>query len=553
MGYSVIGLNAIAAINSNNGLSVSANLSPTLTSYNSLPTVALATQIFNTAANVADSGLLTSTLKGLSSSGTVLYGITPTTGVPSFTTTISTQAAAPFSNGVAGFANVSSQVSTFLFQSFDVAGSAQLLKNKTYQTSGPGYTNQIDLVSGGLGTLAPVLSKAVSGFGTMYDINNLSMLGDPYVFCNNLLNQGLGAFGNLQSNLASVGITKSNILNSQAVAGSSPDVIVNILSQITGQDLLEIISATGFLTNTGAVNSLKDVLILSKVVSPDVVKALGAVDIVDLNGVGLFLNNRLGQGTFTSFADMSAMLGAIIVPNQTSIVTNSNSLVIASNTISTLASVTGTGTGPYNNPVMSDMLGSCAGIPYVANFSNITASIKTVNLSTVLANLTALYTTVNTYITGGTFNSTTVAPVASAVSAMNTYVASLMNNQTLMQSQTLYTNSYTHLTTEISLLNLANITIASPATTPNRLPDLARAVTSIGNDSYQFGLIPFYNALANNDSYGDSIRSAIAESFNSQLLQSKGIPFNNTVQPATKLAQAQSFGISITTLQQMAQ
>jgi hypothetical protein len=160
---------------------------------------------------------------------------------------------------------------------------------------------------------------------------------------------------------------------------------------------------------------------------------------------------------------------------------------------------------------------------------------------------------VNTYITGGTFNSTTVAPVVAAVAALNSYVASHYNNPTLTNAETQYQACYTHLTNEISLLSLAGISVVNPLTTPNHLPDLARTITTIGADSYQLGLIPFFTNLSTLDVNGDNIRAVIAEGYNTQILQNKGILVNNSVNPASKLAQAQSFGVSVATLQQLAQ
>jgi hypothetical protein len=157
---------------------------------------------------------------------------------------------------------------------------------------------------------------------------------------------------------------------------------------------------------------------------------------------------------------------------------------------------------------------------------------------------------VNTYVTGGTFNSTTLAPVVSAITAMNNYVATLTQ---INPAEQFYSTCYTHYNNEVSLLSKANIVITNPGTTPSRLTDLARTITSIGADSSQLGYLQFFTSLAQNTTAGDSIRAVLAENFNSQLLQNKGIVFNNSVQPAQKLAQAQKFGISITTLQQMVQ
>lgn len=554
MSYSAVSLEAISTIISNQGLSVNANLANTLASYNTISTVSTTSAMFNTAAAVADSGQLTTALKALGNTAPVLFGVAPTTGVPNFTSNISTQASAPFSNGVAGFANVIMQVMPFVMQSFDIAGSSQLVKSKTYETSGPGYKGRTDLITAGIGPLASICSNAVAKFGTMYNIKNISGLADPYVFVDNLLSQGIGKVGGLSDKLSAVGLTSSNILTPpNNVEGSSPEVVVNILSQIKGQDVLDIISATGFSSvSSGAINSLADFLNLEKVVTKDISSVLITNDISTLDDFATFLNNKIGSGTFNSFSDLASTLSSLVVPALKVNTINPTASVVSANSLSALTSLTGIGSGPFNNPTLPDVLGCTSGIPYVSNFANIASTVNSIDVSTIVVNLGQLYTAINTYVGGGTFNSTTLAPVVTAVQNLGANATSLLTSTKLGTANSLYRTCYTHYVNEVSLISLANIIITNPGTTPSRLPDLARTITSIGTDPSQFGLVEFFTSVATLDANGDSVKSVIAENYNSQILQNKGIAFNNSVQPAVKLAQAQKFGIPVSTLQQLA-
>ena len=552
MSYSAIGLDATSSIINNKGLSVNPSLTSTLSSYNSISTVSLASSMFATASGVPDTGQLTTALKSLGSTGAVLFGVAPGTGVPNFTSNISTQANAPFANGVAGFANVIMQVMPVIMQAYDIAGSSQLVKNKTYEMSGPGYKNKTDLVTAGIGTLAPVLSRAVAGFGNMYDITNLQMFSDPYVFTNNLLKLGLGKIGGLSSKLSEVGLTQSNILMPPTdVGGSSPEVVVNILSQIQGQDLADIISATGFVSaNSNGIISLADFLNIEKVTTKDISNVLINNDINTLADLSYYLYSKIGSGTFNSFADLSSVLASIIVPTLVADTSGPTTPVISTTSLSGLSTLTGT--GPFNNPTLPDILGCSAGIPYSSNFANIVTILNsTPGVSTVLTNLGQVYTAINTYVSGGTYNSTTLAPVVTAIQNTNSNVTSLMTSSKIGTANNLYSSCYTHYTNELSLITNSGILITNPATTPSRLSDLARTITSIGTDPSQFGLVQFFTAVSASNADGDCVRATIAENYNAQLLQNKGITFNNTVQPTQKLAQAQKFGISITQLQQL--
>ena len=232
MGYSAVGLSALSAISANVGLSTNTELISVITEYQNIPTVKLGTQLFANAVTVPDSGLLLSTLESLQNP--VLFGFS--SNVANFTDRIVSQATQPFSAGVAGFANVATSSMNFVRNSFDIAGSTNLLVEKTYQSSGPGYSTITDLVSAGLGNIAATISEVISKFGTMYDVTRLSRLADPYVFCNNLLQQGFGYLGSLQTQLANVGVTINNILSvPSTVPGTSIAVINSILLKVTGK------------------------------------------------------------------------------------------------------------------------------------------------------------------------------------------------------------------------------------------------------------------------------------------------------------------------------
>jgi hypothetical protein len=92
-----------------------------------------------------------------------------------------------------------------------------MLRNTTYAQTGVGFTGPTDLVTNGIGTTAVLLANVVSNWGTMYDINNITQIGDPYVFGQNILNQNLGYLNALADQLTGVGLDITNLPDVPAV------------------------------------------------------------------------------------------------------------------------------------------------------------------------------------------------------------------------------------------------------------------------------------------------------------------------------------------------
>jgi len=163
-----------------------------------------------------------STISSVGVSGAATYNLlnTANSQIPDVIGTLYNQARLPFGNvdpGVGGiqytanFAGSYSSVRGFAGSTFDLIGTANILHGKTYAQSGLGYSGPIDLATGGVGVNAPLLANVVMHWGTMYDVNQINLLADPYVFGQNLLNQGLGTVGNLSANLTATGLDTANI------------------------------------------------------------------------------------------------------------------------------------------------------------------------------------------------------------------------------------------------------------------------------------------------------------------------------------------------------
>jgi hypothetical protein len=257
------------------------------------------------------------------------YGNASVSGqrIASFSGTVRSQAQLPFAYGMSGFANVYSVASSYINQAFDTVSSVYLLRGKTYAQSGLGYTGPLDVVTNGTKYNGPLLAEIVSNWGTMYDINNIAQIGDPYVFGQNLLNQGLGVYGNLSDKLQQAGLNiynlqqvqpsqsivtqdnttfsastpigqidlpvVANVTTTIASVGNSQDVVLSIYSSIVGADLEAILLATGIETTNITATSLADFLDLEKVIGTKNYQSLASLSITNFASFGQYLNLKL--------------------------------------------------------------------------------------------------------------------------------------------------------------------------------------------------------------------------------------------------------------------
>jgi hypothetical protein len=559
----------------------------TVVSFVSLSTLA-ATGDLNVANAMANIGLgvkygqwlldlYPSNCAAVSTGGVYLY----TGNIASFSNTLKNQVTGPFASGLGGFANVYNNSYAYMVSSFDTVASANILQGKTYAQSGIGYSGPADLATGGIGNSAAVLSNVVSNFGTMYDINNISTIGDPYVFGQNILNQNLGQYGNLANQLSSAGLDITNLqaiptattttnLQSTAsstntpigavsipsltttttttsVPGNSLDTVTAIYETITGSNLDIITSTTGVVVkNQNNISSLNDYLNLNNIVDKANLSQLNRLGISTLNNLGTYIHNKIGNGNFSSWPAMATFLQSLEIPTLAHTTANANGLALPSSISSSITSGSGGGTGPFGNPVLTDFLGATTGYPYSNNlaiinkyFASIAASI---NLSSYI---TALRTAINNYINSGN-NSSYIAGMNTAVTNLNTALKSLSTSTVgLAQSESAYYQILNKLSTEVTFLSRANAVFGAGYSTS--LSSFSQSVVSAASDKTQYQTYQFFANLITNDQYGDTIRAAVAETINTGLMAAAGITLGNDPAPATIISQAQAQNQPIST------
>ena len=604
------GLNATSSIINGQGLAANATIISQITTFQNQPAFTLFSTIYNNANTYSNVGNviipILNTVGATATQAQFLLDLYPSNITPACSTTIArrfgthasmsgtikNQVLAPFASGMAGFANIFSFTQSFATTNFDNIASVYMLKDKTYGKSGLGYTGVIDLVTGGIGNPAELLSKTVAGWGTMYNITNINLLADPYVFGQNLLDHGFGVYGSLDAKLTATGLdttditrvpatqttttsenstftsqsavgeielpTVANVTVTNTVTGNSPDVVLSVYKTITGTDLQAIISATGFSTTGTNIETLADLLDFKKSIDASLLPQLKTLGIQSFSEFTRYLNSRVGQGNYKNWADLSEFLKTMAVPKLNYTTTTANTAVLLPSTITTIQNLSGLGSGPFNNPVILDFLGATSGTPYNTHFPviNNKYSLLIGPVYTALQALKASVDSTNTeYINSAhddTENPGNVIyddPNPAYVTSNVAKVDAAMNNISPTSVQSCQTSCYVmlnHMTTEVSNLIKAGVVFNSGSS--QILPGFGQRMGSLGSpDPMELGTDLFFANLITLDAAGDTIRAVMAESQNSNTLGKTGVELKNDPNPISAIGQSRAQNIPLST------
>jgi hypothetical protein len=527
------------------------------------------------------------------SANLIYYGnSTQTPFSVSYSQVLAQQSNLPFADGLSGFANVFLTAYGHAQSVFDTVASVNLLQPQTYNDAGQGYTSPADLATGGLASTAATVIQTVNGWGTLYDVQNISTIGDPYVFGQNLLNQQLGKYGNWEANLALAGLDTTNLtavpqstttiiptLSSQSVnmyvgaigipttanvpyttvvTGNSPDVVLAIYANVTGANLDAIVTATGNYRPSTDIKSLADYLNFDRAIPGSVRNRLRDLRITNFSDLGQYLNKSLSSGSYRSWNEVVEFLYKINVPTYSTDQTKApGTALVTSDVIGRILANTGTGTGELGQPIMSDFLGSCAGIPHAEILANINLNYGTVlSSSTLTSAMNSLESAVNTYITAYTqyalglyinplYPAPSIVPVQTAVTAVNSALNNVPSSLAFGYAEAAFRKSYEHLNKEVELLTLAGAEFG-PAS-GKILQALASGIAAFASDRTQLMTYDFFQNIISNDAGGDNIQSAIAEKINTPVLTRQGISTNNDPNPVLAISQASNQNIPLTT------
>lgn len=511
-----------------------------------------------------------------------------------FSEVIKLQAGLPFKYNMNGFANVFSTVYGFVNLGFDNASSTAILKNTSYSDAGIGYTGPVDLVTNGIGAGAKILANVVSKFGTMYDINNISKLADPYIFGQNLLDQGLGYINDMEGQFTNIGLNTNDLTvapqsgisttqdfgqktyntsvgtmvapaiveTTQATVaqGTSTEVVLKVYETVTGANLSAVISATNISVDTSRISTLRDFFDLSRVVSPDSYTQLKTLGINDLTGLSTHLSNKTSPAIFTNWEEMAKFFNRIEVPTLNYMPTGSTANILLSSTTTTITSTYGTGSGSFENPTLNDFFGATAGNPYASKFEllNLYYANTASTLGTLVTNLDeavidyctqyAAYEAsfVDDGMGGGSYSLPvpSITIVSSNVTPINSFLSNLPPTREQEAADRAVYEMLDKIALEVYNLQLAGINF-DPATQEAK-NSFAESFHMLASDKDQFETNQFFANIITDDIPGDTLRATIAEYINETVLATAGIVSYNDPDPGSKILEAKAQNKSLT-------
>ena len=517
-------------------------------------------------------------------------------GTASFSNVLKTQALAPFANGMGTFANVVLTAAASASQNFDTNASITVLQNKTYATSGIGYNGPTELATGGIGAHGSLFSGIVRSWGYMFDVTNMNLLADPYVFGQNLLNLGFGNVGNLAAKLTSIGLNTNDItvipttdpttqntllgniqvtyptigkVNLPALTNSdptttgqyflanNPNALIAIYDTIYGEDLRFLTASLGTVAPSRFPTTLAQYLDLTKLVTPNQLASLKVLGITDLDGFAKYLYARIGQGVFRNWVDVANLLDAIEIPKLYSPINNPNYPLLSPQAATTLTTSHFQGTGPFKNPILVDYIGVMAGMPtYITDLNTLVTNSKAIagpvtdalnNLIDAVNGYIGIYTSYLASSAGdgsGALSQPDITSITNAVANVNNTLSFINTSSTEYQAAW---NAYINIIKTVYKETL-NSELAGCSFGPgnaNTLRTFAQQIVTKATDATQFYSAQVFANIICQDATGDNIRAAIAEYNNSQILSSSGIELKNDPDPLTAAYMAQRNNVSI--------
>lgn len=411
---------------------------------------------------------------------------------------------------VAKFAGLLSSVSSFAYTSWSMNNLLESMYRMSFSDLGIGVTDFSSSLNNGLtADEVALLGKGLRNFGTAFDIQNYGRLYDPFVFVTNLIAQGL-----LSKDWHSIYVsTRSKDTESD---------LMKALALVTGSDLDNIIAKTGIqLPYPALVTNLAHLLELSRIFPADSLLIIPAGTMAGLS----VLLTKLG-GTYSSFTEFADMIDSLSVPDIPYL--NAYTQVIPDAEYNRLTVKLGTGNGVDFNPLVTDMLGSVAGVVHANALANISSALTSTltyteaqTLSTELANL---------YIACGTGNVTFIdSNIALTWTAANTFTTLCNTNSTLSSVVTQANLAVQAMTSQV-VLELDNLLLADAnidATAPTGVNGVLGLVSSLhdyGVDTYRLDYNTLFNGCLQSNVGGDAVRASLIEGQNIAKQRAKSVP-----------------------------
>lgn len=496
----------------NSGLGVNGNLTSAAEAFNTSGTSAKAQAAFAGADATGQDLLrqLPSCLTGLPPAGVVM----PTGATNNVVGDVIAAANSLVGNGVQSFVSVFGQASSYAATTFGFQGSLAQAQGQKFDDLGFTFKNYNDMASCGVtsqfsaATVAGLVDE-LPRLGKLFKVKDLYNMANPGYICANLLEQGLGYAGSLESKLTDEGLDLTDLPNENQA------VIMGVMSTIDDCDLTEIFSVTNFKPySLPTIQNLLGVLEIKNVLSPAITNDIASFDI---------LANKLGNigGSFGSASEMADFYAGLDIQNFP--ILASMGTLLPYDAIEEARNALGEGSGPFGNPTTLDIVGAASGVGYT---ENIQSCIKT--QSDLVANNASVGQLMDYLDTHS--NSIDNATLATLVKNVNSDPGIQL---VLERGNDSMINLASKIATEKKNQDIAGVKLGNdmPTGSANSVLSLTTQIPGLAIDPMSLGLGTTLTNMATNDSYGEAICASIVESKNLSRFAVFGITSGQKMDP----------------------
>jgi hypothetical protein len=455
-------------------------------------------------------------------------------------------------------------------------------KGATYL--GPTFTNMNELTTGGWSSVTSQMAKFgldLRASGNVINLQQVARLGYPSTLVATIKSIGNGYIG-FEDKLRVFGVNQQ-VLNSIGNPGYVPDLgqerlIFRAMQRVTGDQLAEILSVLGCQTKN--ITSLDQALDITKIfptsystlLSPNA-NGLQPIYVANTTNVNPIWNNldpdlqsctnaALGasNGAFRQSLQQITGINTKTSPAVANVITtleinsslnlvNSLTQPVPTSVVNFYANLAPGGTGPDNTYVLSDLIGSCAGLGnvplYLNNYANAFNTLKGAAAYGQLCDLgnTLGATLQGTYGIPGVLGANVVIPSGPAAGnygnsnaavqlavttgilpQMTTRISTLTSTGTYTQALSAYNSLVDKIEKEITLLGNATINVGNVLKGPDTsIMSWSGQLTQFALDNTSGGANTLITLLANANTFtGQCMLASMAESRNQERLASEG-------------------------------
>lgn len=543
MTYSASQLIAISGFYQNLGFQISQNLQDRISDCES--TSVLSGKLHRVAINANASSTVKNYLRtnipGLSLVAPAAYNTLPSGfGAYDITGDLFALAESYFDNGVSGFLSILGLAGNACRNSRDVLGSLYSFEQEGFTGVAPDVSNHNDLVTGGItskfGPLAVgsqdylrasglysgasgistsaediqrsinAVANAISGLGTLYNFQRLETLGTAAGLITSLLEQGLIKTEYIES-FADQNVDTNNLEQANQA------VLISILEQITGNDVVRIIADTGLKVPTNAIiQSAADLLKTEKVISASAINAIPGGTLIDLAAKLISLNV-----SFETKEDLVAALKNIEILNTPLLTSLANPVPEAD--ILEIKSAFPAGSGDFGSPYIQEVIGTPSGYIHADSLVTIFRVISSIGSSTESL---ALAAAADALYAKYAANLSATAEETAFMAAVDDLVAVDSFESLIAEADDAISDIIDQVSLELENQDLAGIDLSVSIPGSPAIGQLCALLPTFGADTFNSGATSMLLNMLTDDVYGEAVRAVLLQGQNEQILKTIG-------------------------------